>query len=398
MTRHGKMGALALIAGAAMFAGTAAAQTGVSCFSQAQTESEGVGLPILLEVGVSWSEGALDFEDAVRTDEAMSAAIRDHVVLCRLDAETGEDGELAKAYGVRNYPTFILTNARGDLIDQWYGFGCRRCFVMRLERAVGDPVTLAYRLKRFRAEPSEEDARRIGEVRHSQGMFAEAVAYFQRAKELAGDSETNYDMKIFNAIAYGYGDGIYGDDLVKAQADVVYDSPRSTLHDRMKVASSMFKVAKRSGDDSYFVPYLRRAVEESEGVTEEDVAGMRAKLLPEYALRVEKDPVRAAALYKGNQPGLWQEDGVLLNEFAWWCFENRINLKEAEALARRGVELAAPGKERANLLDTLAEICNVSGECEGAVKFIRMAIAEAPDNEHFRRQLARFEEILAARR
>lgn len=398
MARRVSIGICALLLGSVSVAPAANDRTGVSCFHRAQIESEGVGLPILLEVGVSWSEGSLDFEGATLTDATMMEAIGEHVVLCRLDAETGEDAELAKAYGVRNYPTFILTNSRGDLIDQWYGFGCRPCFVMRLERAVEDPVTLAHRLKRFRSEPTEEDARKIGEVRHSQGMFAEAVAFFQRAKDLAEEGETNYDMKIFNSLVYGSSDGLYGDDLVKAQADVVFDSPASALYDRMKVASSMFKVGKRAGDESYFLPYLRRAVEESEGQGDERVAEVRAKLLPEYALRVEKDPARAAALYEEGQPEGWEEDAGLLNEFAWWCFENRINLEEARNRALRGVELSAPGKERANVLDTLAEICNLSGECEDAVKYIRRAIAEAPDNDYFKKQLARFEEVLAARR
>ena len=83
------------------------------------------------------------------------------------------------------------------------------------------------------------------------------------------------------------------------------------------------------------------------------------------------------------------------NSFAWLCFENRVNLEDAELLARRGAELAAPGKERAMILDTAAEICNARGNCDDAVELMRQALAEHPDSEHYATQLTRFEDIRA---
>ena len=65
-------------------------------------------------------------------------------------------------------------------------------------------------------------------------------------------------------------------------------------------------------------------------------------------------------------------------------------------MARRGVELAEAGKMKANILDTLAEICNLSGNCGDAVEYMRLAVAEAPENEYFQKQLERFETLLAA--
>ena len=85
----------------------------------------------------------------------------------------------------------------------------------------------------------------------------------------------------------------------------------------------------------------------------------------------------------------------MLNQVAWWCFENRVNLAEAEQMARRGVELAKAGRDKANVLDTLAELCNLNNDCSHAVQYIRLAIEEDPANEYFQNQLGRFEEILA---
>jgi hypothetical protein len=67
-------------------------------------------------------------------------------------------------------------------------------------------------------------------------------------------------------------------------------------------------------------------------------------------------------------------------------------------MAQRGIELASAGREKANILDTLAEICNLSGDCGEAVDYIRLAVVEDPENEYFQEQLVRFEKLLAAQR
>ena len=83
----------------------------------------------------------------------------------------------------------------------------------------------------------------------------------------------------------------------------------------------------------------------------------------------------------------WKQVANMLNNFAWWCFENKFNLEEAEEHARAGVEIAKAGNQKANILDTVAEICNLRGDCGDAVTLIRMAVAEDPENEYFQKHL-----------
>jgi benzoyl-CoA reductase/2-hydroxyglutaryl-CoA dehydratase subunit BcrC/BadD/HgdB len=47
------------------------------------------------------------------------------------------------------------------------------------------------------------------------------------------------------------------------------------------------------------------------------------------------------------------------------------------------------------ILDTLAEICNARGTCKDAVTYIELAIKEAPGNDYYKKQLERFQKILA---
>jgi len=121
----------------------------------------------------------------------------------------------------------------------------------------------------------------------------------------------------------------------------------------------------------------------------------RKSLLIANALYVEKDKEKALALKRENQPEGWMDDAGKLNAFAWWCFENNVNLPEAEELARKGVALAKPGKEKAQILDTVAEICNARGDCKDAVTLTEQAIKEDPKSDYYPKQLARFQKALA---
>ena len=90
-------------------------------------------------------------------------------------------------------------------------------------------------------------------------------------------------------------------------------------------------------------------------------------------------------------PEGWREDPGQLNNFAWWCFENNTNLDEAEELALHGVEIATSDGDRANILDTAAEICAARGNCDEAIARIKQAIELSPDRNYYKDQLARFE-------
>jgi tetratricopeptide (TPR) repeat protein len=356
----------------------------------AKAEAAKSGLPILIKIGIGWSDESADFEQLSTADPEIKSALENRVVVCALDAGAGSGAELATAYGVNNYPTFILASSQGETIDRWYGFGCHKCFVKRLAAALEDPLTIARRLERFRDQPSEGDARKLGDIRLAEGMFAEAAAFYGRAKELNPASETNYETEIFNALAYGNFYQLFSAAQVRDQADAVLASPRRSDVDLLKVAFSMSKVARRTDDISLYVPYLKAAVEETARSKEEGVLNKRLNLLADYALYIAKNPDQAVAHKKEAQPKGWMEDAVQLNEFAWWCFENRVNLPEAERLALKGVELAKPGREKANICDTLAEICNVLGRTEDAVRYSRQAVSEDPKHEYFQHQLARF--------
>ncbi len=375
-----------------------AVATQVKSFDEAKQLAQKENLPILVKVGIKWSKASEEFDKVLQSDDEFRASLMENVIFCSIGVKEKDGVGVAGVYTVRNYPTFILTNSSGEIVDRWYGFGCHDCFLKRLVSSLDDPVTVNERLERFQKVPTEQDARKLGDIRHAEGMFAEAAAYYRRAQEINPSTDTNYAAFIFNSMAYGNYYQLYSSDQVRAQADIVLTSDNRSDKDLLKVALSMYKISLREGEKSLFVPYLKVAVEQTADSQDEGVVEKRAKLIPEYTLYVSKDVDRAVALRKAAMPDGWLEDANQLNIFAWWCFQNEVNLTEAETMARRGIELAPAGREKANILDTLAEVCNLSGDCGEAVEYTRLAIAEDPENEYFQEQLVRFEQLLAAQR
>jgi tetratricopeptide (TPR) repeat protein len=337
-----------------------------------------------------------EFDEAVAGDPQMQNAIDGNVVLCILNGTEGEAGEVSKLYSVYKRPSFVLTNATGETMDRWSWYADVGNFQESLEKALVEPMTVSERFAQFREEPSEKDAAKIAAIRHHESLFGEAITWYRRAQALNPASDLHYESEIFDCYAYGTMFHMYEPEDLKAQADLVFNSPQSDDKDLMRVVYAMAKTSGKIGDVAMYTPYLKMGYERTVDSTHEKVVKMREHVAADYALLVQEDEAKAIELKKEAQPDNWREDANALNNFAWWCFERKVNLDEAADLAQKGIELAEPGRQKANIYDTLAEICNLSGDCGKAVDLIRLAVAEDPENEYFQKQLVRFEETLLA--
>jgi hypothetical protein len=205
-----------------------------------------------------------------------------------------------------------------------------------------------------------------------------------------------------SAIAFEYTADAYlrEGQLSAAQVKVAADGALAASPDAeavISIARSMKQVANKAEEPTMYVEYIEPALAAASQAPADDEYAQSAKQALEIdkALFVDKNKDKAVSLKRASYEEGWRDDAGKLNGFAWWCFENKVNLEEAEVLARRGVEVAAAGTEKANLLDTAAEICNARGNCDDAVELIRQAMEEDPDREYFKKQLKRFEELRA---
>ena len=369
----------------------------VKDFPAAQALAVAEGRPVLLEFSAEWCGPCQRFARDSKTSPTIQKALAS-VVFHPLDAEKAEGLELAKPFNVKNYPTFILTNAKGETIDRWLGYSSPERWEKSLSLAVADPTTVEEKEARFAKNPTAKDAAQLGRINAADRDHKEALALYEKARSLSGNA-SDYAAPIFEQKAELY----LSDkqevtlDQVKQAADVALAAPATTVEEKVDLAFGMRSVAHKGNDPKLMVPSLKAAIDATSGPAGEDFKEERKSLLVDHALYVDGDKEKAVAMKKESMPAGWQEDSGKLNAFAWWCFENQVNLAEAEELARKGAELAKPGAEKARVLDTAAEICNARGDCKDAVKLIEDAIKEDPANDYYKEQLTRFQKNLAAK-
>jgi len=339
------------------------------------------------------------FARAAKSDEAILAVL-ETAILYPIDCEKGEGIEIAERYNVRGYPTFKLVSSSGEELECFIGYEGPEKWVASVQAGVKDQRTLAEKAKAYEAEPTLALARSLATAASTKYEFKEAVTYYKAARDMEPNPllAAEYTEGILTSMFYGARSGQFEFADVDAEATLVMENPMAPADAKMSVASMVVYLAKSTDNADKAVPYLKTAMKVSEGSTDEGVLEQRAALAVDHALLVDQDKDKALELKRATMDEGWQEDTGGLNNFAWWCFENDVNLEEAEDLALKGIELAETDGERANLLDTAAEICNARGNCEEAIARIKRAIELSPDKDYFKTQLARFEEELQTKK
>lgn len=323
-------------------------------------------------------------------EDAEVQKLLESVVLHKVDAEKGEGIELAKTHRVSGYPTFMLVNSDLQPVDRWMGYS-KPLLRDMMGEAMSDLSTIQEKRDRLAKSPTAVGAARLARYDAASGEYKSAVDLYRQAEAL--DPSTSQAADIFDAMVTGMRKQAFTkDDVVKA-ADVAMEkgNPGEILY----VANMMNYVSSQTNDKELMVRYVKIAVEKTQDVTDAEVVQERATLLPAYALHVEKNAEKAVSLRRAGMPAGWMEDADQLNSYAWWAFENQVDLPEALKLARKGVELAPAGKSKAAVLDTAAELCNALDNCHEAIDLTKLAIENDPENPFYKKQLERFQAILA---
>lgn len=311
------------------------------------------------------------------------------VVFFKVNAEAEDGGEeLATEFTVKGYPTFVMTNAEGETINRWWGFDGTPEFLQTFNEAASDPTTIAEKQARFESAPTSKDAGTLGDYYLTRNEVVEAAGYFEKAIEL-GDPEETYEVDLVLAKTIGVRDEVFTVDDVKAAADLALLSPHISESQTVEVVRWTIGVLDDE-DSAAAAPYIETGLMATEGTDDEDLQKARQRLLIAQALMVTGDKELAVSLKRETMPEGWQADAGDLNGFAWWCFENEVQLEEAEALARKGAELAEDDLQKAQIIDTVAEIVNLRGDQDGAIALMQQAIELDPDNDYYTEKRDRF--------
>ncbi|HEX6852088.1 MAG TPA: hypothetical protein VF139_11875 [Candidatus Polarisedimenticolaceae bacterium] len=291
----------------------------------------------------------------------------------------------------------LIRPSDGALIDHWSGYRGPGDWIARLGVALSDPVTETDRRARFQQQPSANDALALARLADARKDWGESARWIREAGRVEPRLRAEHAVDLLFAMARGVPNRDFTVAQVLGQAAIVRDGAATTPEAHLRAAAALADLAEQQEDPAIVAPFLSKAMEASASIQDPDLVALRAQLLVLEALHVAKDPVRAAALKKDAMAPGWQESADGLNEYAWWCARQKVNLAEAEAFARRGVEKSEGGAARAQVLDTLAEILFLRGDREGAAATARQAVEMDPANPWYRKQVARFAGARSAR-
>jgi tetratricopeptide (TPR) repeat protein len=335
----------------------------------------------------------------VNTDADIQKTL-ETVLLFPVDAEKGEGIDLSKQFNVKGYPTFVLATNDGQTIDRWMGYA-KDYFIETMASATADLATIETKQARFQSSPSAATAEALGRYHSATENYKDAVGFYKQAQALSErvdsdktDSKSDYSFDIFDNMAEGANDDLFAYEEIGQAADVAITTAKDSPNKVVNVASRMAQMAAKHKQPDDVAKYLQAGLDATAGKDDANLKRSHASLMVDFSLMVKNDTATAVEYKKATMPEGWATDPDQLNNFAWWCFENNANLDEAERLSRKSVELAKPGANRANNLDTLAEIMHARGNTREAIEVSKKAARENPDSKYFPKQVERFEKLL----
>jgi len=307
-----------------------------------------------------------------------------------LNVTTDEGKKLKDEYQVgTTYPVYILTDQKGDIITRWTGYtGGGKALVNTLQSKLRDLTTVSARENRFKTAPTFDDAVILARYYTDIYENLKALEYFRQAEELKTIKAYDFSYDIFRNFANAaWLDQIPFDSVLPA-ADNALINPAKNLSNTVKVGQMMARLARKLGKNVRIAKYLQTGIDATAGSAQ--YKELHELLKADYALQVENDTTKAISIKKATMGADWMNERDKYYEFSKWCLEREIDLEEAELYARRAVDMVYPGKYRAKVLNTVAEICYARGDKVEAVRMIKLAIDEEPGNEFYQTQLDKF--------
>ncbi len=300
------------------------------------------------------------------------------------NVQEGEGVELSKTYKVgHTYPVFILTAGNGDIIYRWTGYTGAPRFISSLNKAMSDLTTVKERIAKYDSDPTHERAVLLARYFAETGEYLDAITYFKEAERSKRSPNLDYFYDIFaNSANAAWSDMLSFEEVLPVADSIIYSS-RKDNKTIIRMAQAMSRLTRKLEKEEYVKKYLQAGLDAAAVSGNRNNDDTHASLLIEYALQVENDTIKAITKKKESMGADWTKNPEKFYNYSKWCLERKVALSEAEFLAKKAAHLAKGAEFKAQVYNTLAEICYARGNLEEAIKIMDLAIEQDPGNTQY---------------
>lgn len=348
---------------------------------QAKTQATHEKKPILIE----FFEPDCEFCQMAARDFASNdtiLAVLNSIVYLLLDVNTEEGERLTSVYYVQSeFPVFVLTDSGGEIIDHWTGYNNAAPFISKLNKALSSPITIKARYEMLKSAPTVDNAIFLAKYNAEIGDNVESAQLYRQAQDMRNSKTYVYDIFQNTADAVWKGK-LQFEQLLPAADDVLVLNAGDETQ-IAGVARIIGNVARKTGNTSEIVKYLKAGIDITAGRTDRRSKEWHSLFTGDWALYAEHDTAKAISIEKESLGANWENRPVKFYSYARWCLERKINLGEAESYATQAVERAPDGKFKASLLSTLADIYEARGKITDAAATMGEAARQNPANTKY---------------
>jgi len=317
--------------------------------SEATAKAEAEKKPVMIDFITDWCRWCDTLDARTYSDQRVAEFVNASIVPIKIDAEKGEGIDIAKKYGVSAYPTIVVIKANGDEIDRILGYVPAEPFL----NTITDYVQGRNTIGTLRAD--------LGKTPNDPALnYAMALKYQDRndAVRAAEHFQKVLDNDPTNALGHNE----------EAHYAVALATFRSTK-DPSKLVSFIEQYPKSDMVRQAFTSIWRSYIKEKDGENARKF----------FLQTMEK----------------FRNDAGLMDNYAWNCAEQKINLDHAAEVAKSAVGLADTDSKRAGYLDTQAMVEFTRGDAKQAISLEQQALdllkdAPAKTRKSYEDSMAKF--------